>query len=89
MKFADLKNEYFERYDNEMYANDEDTQNMLDLFKKAETLSDAAKTEFVKAFYFDFALDGIICLGSKKTAATVYPNLTKEAAAAGITTTTR
>lgn len=89
MKFDDLKTAQFERYDNEMYANDTDTQNMLNLLRKAATLSDAAKAEFVKAWSFEFALDGELYLGGKRSAAAVYPNITAEAQAAGIKIVTR
>lgn len=89
MKFDDLKTAQFERYDNEMYNTSEEYINLLGLLKKAETLSDAAKAEFVKVWSFDFALDGELYLGSKKTAPAVYPNIIAEAPAAGIKIVTR
>lgn len=79
MKFAETKTSYFDRYDNEMYANDADHQNLLQLLRDAEALTDAAKAEFVKAFNFDYALDGMIKASPRR-----YPTLVSEAPAAGM-----
>lgn len=89
MNFDQMKKEYNARYNVEAYANDEETKTMLGMFDKAEALSPKAKAEFVKAFNYEFALDGEMYLGGKKTAAYNYPNLIAEAPSAGITVTTR
>ena len=85
MRFADLKAKYTQRYD----ANDPGTQAMLGLFEKADTLSDAAKEEFVEAFNYQFALAGKVYLGTKLNAAYKYPHLLAEAEAVGIRVETR
>jgi len=84
MTFNQLKNSYFERYACEAYANDADTKNLLQLFVAAEALSDQAKTEFVKAFDFEYALDGMLYLCSQKRAQALYPHLLREASLVGI-----
>jgi hypothetical protein len=84
MKFEDLKNEQFQRYDNEMYNTSEEHKNLLGLLNKIESLSAAAQAEFVKCWSFDYALNGQVYLGSKKTATAKFPNLSTEAPAAGI-----
>jgi hypothetical protein len=89
MKFEDLKNEQIQRYDNEMYNTSEEYKNLLGLLKKADSLSDAAKREFVKAWSFDFALDGQLYLGNKISARVNFPNLLAEAQSAGIEIVTR
>jgi hypothetical protein len=85
MRFAELKAKYTQHYD----ANDPGTQTMLGLFEKADTLSDAAKEEFVEAFNYQFALAGKVYLGTKLNAAYKYPHLLAEAEAVGIRVETR
>ena len=85
MRFTDLKAKYTQHYD----ANDPGTQTMLDLFEKADKLSDAAKLEFVDAFNYQFALNGKVYLGAKLNAAYKYPHLLAEAEAVGIRVETR
>ena len=67
-------------YNNDMYANDEDTQNALGLLTRAATLSHQAQVEFVKAWSFEFALDNQVYVPTPR----LYPTLVSEAAAAGI-----
>lgn len=85
MRFADLKAEYTQHYD----AKDPETQTMLDLFEKADTLSDAAKEEFVEAFNYQFALSGKVYLGTQLNAAYKYSHLLAEAKAVGIRVETK
>lgn len=91
MKFDQLKKQYFEKYDNESYKGDNGFQNVLSMLNKAENLSDKAKDEFVNAFKvsFEFALDGELYLGGKKSAASKYPNLMNEGDLVGIKIITR
>lgn len=84
MTFAEMKLEYNARYNNDAYADDPATQTMLGMFDRAETMTDAAKTEFVAAFNYEFALDGELYLGGKRTAAYRYPHLLTEARTVGI-----
>ena len=89
MTFQQMKAEYNARYNCEAYANDDETKTMLAMFDQAEKLSPAAQREFVKAFNYEFALDGQLYLGGKKTAEFKFPNLMAEASAAGLTIVTR
>lgn len=85
MRFTDLRAHYTHRYDAGEYANDPEIQTMLDLFEKADHLSDAAKQEFVEAFNLEFARGGKVYLGPKLNALYKYPHLLAEAEGVGIT----
>lgn len=84
MTFDQMKKEYTLRY-----SSDKEFADLLNLFKKADNLSQNAKKEFVVAFNFDFALDGTMYLGGKKTATIKFPNLVAEAPLVGIHIETR
>ena len=89
MDYKEMKAEYFARYDNAAYSGDTEAENVLNLFRSAEKLSAPAKAEFVKAFNLEFALDGEMYLGGRKTAEYKYPNLIKEGPSCGIKIVTR
>lgn len=89
MSYETMRREYFERYDRPEYANDEESQNVLDLLRAADKLSSAAQAEFAQGFSFEFAITGEMYLGGRKAAAYNYPHLIAEAEAAGIKIITR
>ena len=79
---ADLAKYNNDLYNNEMYADDENTQNMLALLVRAASLTPQAQAEFVKVWNFEYALDGQVRIPAHQRA--IYPALVAEAAAAGI-----
>ena len=90
MSFQDLVKITKPRYQAIEYQGDAEYENLVALIEKAEQhLSPAAQAEFAQAWSFDYALDGIVYLGGKRTAKAAYPHLLAEAEAAGIAIETR
>jgi len=81
-KFKTLRAGYEKQYITE--ANDEGIKNLLALFEQAENLSETAKSEFVKIFNFEYALQGEIYVGSERRALAQCPALYAEAPGLGI-----